>query len=109
MYKHILIPADGSELSQKAIEHDVALAKSRNAKVTAATVTVPFHVFSIEPGMATNTPELYEKYAPDMAAKDLSVAKEAANTAGISCDTILMSTKTRIGPSSIQQHRTPAT
>ena len=57
MYKHILIPTDGSELSRKAIEHGIALAKSINAKVTAVTVTAPFHVFAVEPGMVTGTPE----------------------------------------------------
>jgi nucleotide-binding universal stress UspA family protein len=88
MYKHILIPTDGSELSRKAIEHGITLARSVNAKVTAVTVTVPFHVFSIEPGMVTNTPEQYEKYATDMAAKDLNVAKDAAKAKGIGCDTI---------------------
>jgi nucleotide-binding universal stress UspA family protein len=88
MYKHILIPTDGSELSRKAIDHGIALAKSVNGKVTAVTVTVPFHVFSIEPGMVANTPERYEKNASDMAAKDLGVAKEAAKANGISCDTM---------------------
>jgi nucleotide-binding universal stress UspA family protein len=88
MYKHILIPTDGSELSRKAIDHGIALAKSVNGKVTAVTVTVPFHVFSIEPGTAANTPERYEKNASDMAAKDLGVAKEAAKASGISCDTV---------------------
>jgi nucleotide-binding universal stress UspA family protein len=88
MYKHILIPTDGSELSRKAIEHGVALAKSVNAKVTALTVTAPFHVFAIQPSMVTYTPEQYKKHAAEVAAKDLDVAKEAAKTAGISCDTI---------------------
>ena len=44
MYKHILIPTDGSELSNKAIHHGIALAKAVNAKVTGITVTTPFHV-----------------------------------------------------------------
>ena len=88
MYKHILIPTDGSELSRKAIEHGIALAKSINTKVTAVTVTAPFHVFAIQPGMVTDTPEQYEKHAADLAAKDLNVAKEAGKAAGISCDTI---------------------
>jgi len=35
MYKHILIPTDGSPLSQKAALHGIALAKSVGAKVTA--------------------------------------------------------------------------
>jgi nucleotide-binding universal stress UspA family protein len=86
MYRHILIPTDGSELSRKAIEHGVALAKSVNSKVTAVTVTVPFHVFSFD--HVANTPEQFEKCASDMAAKDLGVAKEAAKANGISCDTI---------------------
>jgi nucleotide-binding universal stress UspA family protein len=88
MYKHILIPTDGSELSRSAIEHGVALAKSVNAEVTALMVTVPFHIFSIKPGMVTDTPERYEKHAAELAAKDLDVAKEAAKKAGISCDTV---------------------
>ena len=88
MYKHIMIPTDGSALLRKAIEHGIALAKSTNAKVTAVTVTMPFHVFSIEPGMVSDTPEQYEKHATDMAAKDLSVAKEAAEANGISCEAI---------------------
>jgi nucleotide-binding universal stress UspA family protein len=88
MYKHILIPTDGSELSGKAIEHGIALAKSINAEVTAVTVTAPFHVFAIEPDMVTDTPEQYEKRAADLAAKHLNVAEEAAKTAGISCDTM---------------------
>jgi nucleotide-binding universal stress UspA family protein len=56
VYKHILIPTDGSELSRKAIEHGIALAKSVNAKVTVMTVTAPFHVFAVEPSMVTDTP-----------------------------------------------------
>ena len=32
MYQHILIPTDGSELSQKALDHGVALARALKAK-----------------------------------------------------------------------------
>ena len=35
MFKHILIPTDGSKLSQKAAAQGVALAKALGAKVTA--------------------------------------------------------------------------
>jgi len=88
MYQHILIPTDGSELSQQAIEHGVALAKSVNAKVTVMTVTAPFQLFAIEPGIVTDTPEQYEKRAAALAAKDLNAAMEVAKAAGISCDII---------------------
>jgi len=46
MYKHILIPTDGSELSNMAIRHGVALAEAVNAKITGITVTTPFHVIA---------------------------------------------------------------
>ena len=80
MYKHILIPTDGSELSRKAIQHGIALAKSVNAKVTVMTVTAPFDVFAVERGM--------EQHAMNLATKDLNAATEVAKAAGISCDTM---------------------
>ena len=49
MYHHILIPTDGSELSEKAIVHGVALAKTHNAKITALHVTAPFSIPTFEP------------------------------------------------------------
>ena len=45
MHKHILIPTDGSELSQKAIDYAMALAKSVNAKVTVVTVSAPCRTY----------------------------------------------------------------
>ena len=47
MYKNILIPTDGSELAGRAVEHGVALAKEIGAKITAVTVTEPFHMLSV--------------------------------------------------------------
>ena len=49
MYKHILIPTVGSELSKLAIQEGVASAKALSARVTALTVTKPFHVFTTNP------------------------------------------------------------
>ena len=86
MHKHILIPTDGSELSQNAIDYGMALAKSVNAKVTVVTVSTPFHALVVEPGMITDTPEQYGKRMAALAAKYLNVAKEAALAAGVSCD-----------------------
>ena len=34
MYRHILIPTDGSELAERAVTHGLSLAKSVGAKVT---------------------------------------------------------------------------
>jgi len=88
MHRHILIPTDGSELSQNAIDYGMALAKSVNAKVTVLTVSTPFHTFAVEPSMITDTPEQYGKRMATLAAKYLNVAKEAALAAGVSCETM---------------------
>lgn len=42
MYKHILIPTDGSETSQHGVDHGLALAKSLGAKVTVVMATEPY-------------------------------------------------------------------
>ena len=49
MYKNILIPTDGSDLSAMAIEQGVAFAKAIKAKVTGLTVSVTFHTFTLDP------------------------------------------------------------
>ena len=41
MYKHILIPTDGSERSARAIAQGMALAAAVKAKVTALMATAP--------------------------------------------------------------------
>lgn len=88
MYTHILIPTDGSKLSRKAIRHGIALAKAVNAKVTAVTVSTPFHVVSVEPAMVTDTPQTYQKHMATVAAKYLGEVAAAAAAAGVSCETV---------------------
>jgi nucleotide-binding universal stress UspA family protein len=84
VYKHILIPTDGSDLSEEAIEHGVALAKALSAKVTAVTVSEPFHAAAFEPGFVN----AYKEYITTLAAKYLRVAKDAATASGVTCDTV---------------------
>ena len=88
MYRHILIPTDGSELSQQAVEHGVALARSINANVTALTVLSPFRTFAAEPAMIADTREQHERRMARLAATCLNAAKDAATAAGVSCDTV---------------------
>ena len=88
MYKHILIPTDGSELSKKAVDQGIGLAKALNAKVTAVTVSEPFHIFSVEANMVTDTPDEYKKRIAALTAKYLKAAKDAATAAGVPCDVV---------------------
>ena len=82
MYKHILIPTDGSDLSKKAIKQGAAFAKSLRAKVTVVTVTPTFYAVADEPLMFTAIEE-YRKDSAARAKKLLDVARSAAKAAGI--------------------------
>jgi nucleotide-binding universal stress UspA family protein len=84
MYKHILIPTDGSDLSQQAIEHGIALAKAVGARVTALTVTEPFYVSAFEPSMV----EHHKKHVAALATKHLDTAKNAASASSVPCEVV---------------------
>ena len=49
MYRHLLIPTDGSELAHKAVVQGLSLAKLCGAKVTALTVEHPFYAMTCCP------------------------------------------------------------
>ena len=88
MYKHILIPTDGSALSEMAIRQGIVFAKAIQAKVTALTVTPPFHVFDVDPVMVSSTPAQYAMESQARAEKHLAVARVEAGIAGVPCETL---------------------
>ena len=83
MYKHILVPTDGSELSQSAVRHGVALAKENGAKVTFINVVMPFHVIAADSEMLSDTRSQYEKHARQRAERVLAECAQAARSAGV--------------------------
>jgi len=88
MYKHILIPTDGSALSEMAIRQGIVFAKAIQAKVTTLTVTPPFHVFDVDPVMVSSTPAQYAMESQARAEKYLAVARVEAGIAGVPCETL---------------------
>jgi len=88
VYKHILIPTDGSPLSETAVRQGIALARAVSARVTALTVSIPFHSISLDPVMVSDTPAQYEKDSQALAEKALGVARGEAAAAGVACETV---------------------
>lgn len=88
MFKHILIPTDGSELSKMAVRQGIQFAKEINAKVTGLAVTVPYHYFAVDAIQLMDTPEQYAIDVKVMADKNLSFIKEEASKAGVSCELV---------------------
>ncbi len=64
MYKNILIPTDGSDLAAKAVEQGILFAKEIGAKITAMTVTKPFHLLSVAPRQLEYTPRSMRRPMP---------------------------------------------
>jgi nucleotide-binding universal stress UspA family protein len=48
MYKHILLPTDGSDLSMRAVSAGIELAKTLNAKVTGLFVSEATYIHTID-------------------------------------------------------------
>ena len=83
MFKHILVPTDGSELSEQVIPKAIALVRSMSARVTGLTVSDPFHVFAANPEMVTDTEDVYRAHCEKRAARYLDEIKKAAEAAGV--------------------------
>ena len=47
MYKHILLPVDGSEFGMGSVPYALGLAKSIGARITAIHVTAPYETVAI--------------------------------------------------------------
>lgn len=88
MYKNILVPTDGSELAGKAVQHGITFAKEIGAKITVLTVTMPFHVLSLDPQVVEDTPDQYIKQVQEHAAKMLDSVAKAARVEGVTCETV---------------------
>ena len=88
MFKNILIATDGSDLAAKAVEEGIRFAKEIGAKITAVTVTEPFHVLSLAPSELEYTPIEYKKHAEAQAEKVLSTVSAAAQSADVICETL---------------------
>ena len=78
MFKSILIPTDGSDLSDKAVRQGLELARSLGSKVVAVHVSAPFHVLAGTPALLAATREQWEQ---DAAAFNLEVFERVATVA----------------------------
>jgi nucleotide-binding universal stress UspA family protein len=85
MYRHILIPTDGSELAEHGVAHGLALARSLRAKVSVIFVMEPFSEMT---GRFLEAVARYAELRREQATGALDSAAKAAKEAGVSCETI---------------------
>jgi nucleotide-binding universal stress UspA family protein len=88
MFKHILVPTDGSDLSRKAILYGVQLAKECGAKLTGLTVAEPYQPVGMDAVLIPIDEGDYEEQSRVLSEKAIEQVKMAAQAAGVSCETI---------------------
>ena len=90
MFKHILMPTDGSEHSEGAVVRGVELAKLCNAKVTGIHVVPDYHLMiAYEGAFDPVTEEKIEEEARQRAASFLDFVKRTATASNVACDTVV--------------------
>ncbi|GAB3040518.1 MULTISPECIES: universal stress protein [Oleiagrimonas] len=87
MYKHILLPTDGSDLSLRAVDAGIQLAAKLGAKVYGLHVAMPYPAMSYMTEIITISEATYSEEAAERAERYLAEIKSRADTAGVTCET----------------------
>lgn len=85
MYRHILLPTDGSDLSKAAVKHGIALAKAVGAEVTALVVSTPLNSLLVDPTVMSSALDQYKKLVAEQTAKYLDAVRSNAAAEGVAC------------------------
>ena len=88
MFKQILLPTDGSDLSERAVLAGVSFAKEIGAQVVGLSVRPEFHTFTSQPEMLEDTEQEFNAATEQQAGKYLAFISDAARTAAVPCATV---------------------
>ena len=84
MYKRILVPTDGSEITHKAVQTSISMAKQLGAALYTLAVKEPFPYSAISEMQPVPPQEFFDAQERIAAARVKSVA-DAAAAAGLTC------------------------
>lgn len=94
MYKHIMLPIDGSELSLKAEKECIGFAKSIGAKVTVIHVLPHFNLhvsaYSAPKAMITKIEDEHDEETKQVVQKMVAEVEKRIKAGGIGCDSLLV-------------------
>jgi nucleotide-binding universal stress UspA family protein len=85
MYKRILVPTDGSDITAKAVRTAVDLARTLGARLYALSVKEPFPYSAISE-MQPTPPQAFYDAQERIAAARLEGVRSACTAAGIECE-----------------------
>jgi nucleotide-binding universal stress UspA family protein len=84
MYKRILVPTDGSDITAKAVQAAAALARASGGELFTISVKEPFPYSAISEMQPVPPQEFYDAQER-IAAQRVQVVLEAASAAGVAC------------------------
>lgn len=89
MFKHILVPTDGSELSRATAKRAISFAKEAGARVTVffAKPEYPIAYFGEGALIDPTTPEKFAELANEQAAEYLGEVQRECQALGVTCAT----------------------
>ena len=83
MFKHILLPTDGSDQSLRAARLGIALAKQGHARIHAYHVLAPLAAIAYFSDLIRDSPDDYEQEAVQRAEQQLETIRLMAKEAGV--------------------------
>ena len=89
MFKHILLPTDGSKLSEAAVEKGMHFAKGIQAKITGLFVVPKEYPSYYEAEIPGSFKDQAEAECKAMAKRHLSSLNKAAQEAGVACEVVM--------------------
>lgn len=89
MFKQILLPTDGSALSERAVLAGVSFAKDVGAQVVGFAALPDFRTFTADAEMLATTGDEYLATSEARGAKILAVVESAARSAGVPCASLI--------------------
>jgi nucleotide-binding universal stress UspA family protein len=92
LYKHLLLPTDGSRLSTKGVGQGVALAQAVGARVTVLNVAPQFEMVVDEGFVLPNVTALkkrFDEQTAKQAKKIVDTAAQEAKAARVKCETVI--------------------
>jgi nucleotide-binding universal stress UspA family protein len=90
MFKIILVPTDGSPLSDKAVEKAVEFARLHGSKIIGLSVAEPYPFTSLYEGAVIYEPEQYEDKMRQLAEQHVQAIANAASKAGVACEAVVV-------------------
>jgi nucleotide-binding universal stress UspA family protein len=87
MFKTILLPTDGSDLSRRAIETAIEYAQLCGAKIHGISVAEPYPFTPLAESAMAIDPTIYEENVRSLAQQHVNKISDAARIAGVECET----------------------